>query len=150
MTATPAYRLLGVQPSDPLPHRYGGEWTQTCVDVSVSVPTNPHDPMARIVDAHHVAWSGRVVELGGRILPGESTITRLDGTTTFELEKAVPNAVWDRAWADDTPLGFGELESEKARLLRERFQREHPEFDFSHAQVNGSVPDPETFLRDLE
>jgi hypothetical protein len=31
-------------------------------------------------------------------------------------------------------------------MLLERFQAEHPGFDFSGAEVTGAVPDPRTFL----
>jgi hypothetical protein len=32
------------------------------------------------------------------------------------------------------------------RILLERFQEENPGFDFSGAEVNGTVPDPRTFM----
>ena len=41
-------------------------------------------------------------------------------------------------------------EDVKRQMLLERFQAEHPGFDFSGAEVNGQVPDPRTFMRDLE
>lgn len=72
--------------------------------------------------------------------------TYVDGRITFEFEKAHPNQVWDRVWEDEPPLDATTLEEEKTRLLRERFQREHLDFDFSNAKVTGTVPDPFTFL----
>lgn len=48
-------------------------------------------------------------------------------------------------------VGHGELdEAAKAdahrQMLLERFQGEHPGFDFSGAEVTGEVPDPRTFM----
>ena len=31
-------------------------------------------------------------------------------------------------------------------MMLERFQEEHPGFDFRDANINGSVPDPRTFM----
>ena len=38
-------------------------------------------------------------------------------------------------------------EADRKRLLLERFQAEHPGFDFSSASMDGHVPDASTFLR---
>ncbi len=37
-------------------------------------------------------------------------------------------------------------EEVRKRMLLERFQEEHPGFDFSGAEVNGMVPDPRKFM----
>lgn len=37
-------------------------------------------------------------------------------------------------------------EEVKKQLMLERFQEENPGFDFSNAEFNGSVPDPQTFM----
>ena len=34
--------------------------------------------------------------------------------------------------------------------MLERFQQEHPGFDFSGAQLSGPAPDPRTVVKDLE
>ncbi len=34
----------------------------------------------------------------------------------------------------------------KKKILLERFQEEHPGFDFSGADINGMVPDPQQFM----
>lgn len=41
------------------------------------------------------------------------------------------------------PLGH---EEDKKRLMLERFQEEHPGFDFSDAKFSGQAPDPKTFM----
>ena len=64
----------------------------------------------------------------------------------IQLCKAEDEAVWEGAFAGHelTPL---EREGEKKQLILERFQAEHPGFDFSGAEITGSAPDPRTFLR---
>lgn len=37
-------------------------------------------------------------------------------------------------------------QSDQQRLLLERFQAEHPGFDFSGATFNGQAPNPRTFM----
>ena len=37
------------------------------------------------------------------------------------------------------------METQK-KLMLERFQAEHPGFDFSNAEFNGAAPDPRTFM----
>ena len=46
---------------------------------------------------------------------------------------------------------FNQIEAEKMKktLMIERFQREHPGFDFSNAKFDGSCPDPDKFLNGI-
>ena len=37
-------------------------------------------------------------------------------------------------------------ESERKKMMLERFQEEHPGFDFSGAEFNGSVPEARDFM----
>ena len=37
-------------------------------------------------------------------------------------------------------------EGEKKKMMLERFQEEHPGFDFSGAEFNGSVPEARDFM----
>ena len=39
------------------------------------------------------------------------------------------------------------LEADRKRMLLERFQSEHPGFDFSDASLSGSAPDASQFMR---
>ena len=43
-------------------------------------------------------------------------------------------------------MGLAAREAVHKRLLLERFGQENPGFDFSGAEVNGSVPDPRVFM----
>ena len=38
------------------------------------------------------------------------------------------------------------IQEEQKRLMRERFSRENPGFDFSNASFSGDAPDPKTFM----
>ncbi len=85
-----------------------------------------------------------------KCVAADSLWTMGDGELTITLVKAAPGETWPAVFA-----GHGELDAAadadtKRAMLLERFQAEHPGFDFSQAEVNGSVPDPRTFMRDRD
>jgi hypothetical protein len=53
---------------------------------------------------------------------------------------------WTSAFAGHAPLDPLAAQADQSRILLERFGEEHPGFDFSGATVNGTVPDPRTFM----
>jgi len=53
---------------------------------------------------------------------------------------------WLSALAGHEHLDTFKAEEVKKQLILERFQEEHPGFDFSGAQFSGSAPDPRTFM----
>ena len=61
------------------------------------------------------------------------------------LEKAEEATVWSCVFVGHKQTG-ADVEDRK-RLMLERFQAEHPGFDFRGAEFTGNVPDPKTFLR---
>lgn len=68
---------------------------------------------------------------------------------TLTLTKARKGETWPSVFVGHGALdAAAEAETHK-RMLLERFQEEHPGFDFSQASVNGSVPDPRTFMGGL-
>jgi hypothetical protein len=71
-----------------------------------------------------------------------------DGTLHIQLTKTQEAATWASAIAGHE-LDYSHQESDRKRLLLERFQAEHSGFDFSNAEFSGTVPDPQTFLRDV-
>jgi len=54
--------------------------------------------------------------------------------------------IWNGVLKKQNELNSVEIEETKKQLMLERFQREHPTFDFSNAQFNGQCPDPQSFL----
>jgi hypothetical protein len=61
------------------------------------------------------------------------------------LAKAEESTVWPCVFVGHQQEGAA-VEDRK-RLMLERFQEEHPGFDFRGAEFTGNVPDPRTFLR---
>ncbi|CAD8116815.1 unnamed protein product [Paramecium sonneborni] len=62
------------------------------------------------------------------------------------LQKAYKGELWPSVFVGHgkvDPLTEQELQK---KMLLERFQEEHPGFDFSGAQVNGMVPDARSFM----
>lgn len=83
---------------------------------------------------------------GGPVKAAESFWTLEDGELHITLQKATKGQVWPSALAGRGALDPITSETVRKQLLLERFQEENPGFDFSNAQFNGTVPDPETFL----
>uniref|UniRef100_A0A3B0MSH2 Spliceosome-associated factor, putative n=1 Tax=Theileria annulata TaxID=5874 RepID=A0A3B0MSH2_THEAN len=86
-------------------------------------------------------------ELYSVIVVNESFWILGDSELEVHLSKAKPGEVWQSLIKGDEALSDFAHRDEKKRLLLERFQKEHPRFDFSDAQLNGNVPEPRTFMR---
>lgn len=78
-----------------------------------------------------------------------ATAFAVDGAIQLTLTKARPGETWPGAFVGHASLDPAAEESTKKAMLLERFQMEHPGFDFSGAEVTGAVPDPRTFMRGL-
>ena len=79
----------------------------------------------------------------------DSVWTLCDGELHIQLAKAEAGVAWTAATIgphDADELSGGEATAERERLLLERMGREHAGFDFSHASVNGQVPDARYFM----
>ena len=64
----------------------------------------------------------------------------------IQLCKAEEARVWECVFVGHRQeQQSGDPEGDKKRLMLERFQRDHPGFDFSGAEFTGNVPDPRTF-----
>jgi len=59
------------------------------------------------------------------------------------LAKADRGEPWPSPFKGQADVAAGD---DAGRLMLERFQEEHPGFDFSGAQFSGEAPDPRTFL----
>ncbi|KAJ9519370.1 hypothetical protein QJQ45_023166 [Haematococcus lacustris] len=102
----------------------------------------PHSPMA-----FTAAWQG---ELSGSVKVSESFWTLGEsGTAALGHDRQPgptrPGEPWPSALRghEADPLT---QQRDTERLMLERFQQEHPGFDFSGASFNGSVPNPRTFM----
>ncbi|GMH44637.1 hypothetical protein BSKO_12589 [Bryopsis sp. KO-2023] len=84
------------------------------------------------------------------VKPSDCFWTLEDGVLHITLQKFDEADPWPSALKGHD-LAISKAEDDKKRLLLERFQQEHPGFDFSGADVTGSeVPNARTFMRDLE
>jgi hypothetical protein len=68
------------------------------------------------------------------------------GELHVQLQKVREAETWAAAFEGHGNLNSVEEEISRKQILLERFQKEHPSFDFSGAEVSGAVPDPRTFL----
>ena len=137
------------------------EWEQTIEEVSVYIRTPPG---ARAADLDvRIGASSLSVGIKGNpnpylqhdtfapVVTGDSTWT-LDGTELcITLAKARQGEPWTAVFAghEGTMSGAAE-QAERKRLLLERFQAEHPGFDFSGAEMSGEAPDAHTFMGGFE
>lgn len=90
-------------------------------------------------------------ELVGQVKPDESfwTLDSKRGIVSITLQKAKEAESWPGVFKGHGNISHQEQESEQKRLLLERFQLEHPGFNFSGAEVNGTCPDPSTFMEEF-
>ncbi len=131
------------------------EWEQTLDEVLVFVRP-PGGVRARDLDvdikARHLRLGLRGNppfldhDLFGTVLEEVSVWMLDEGEVQITLAKAVRAETWKAVF-----VGHGELDTAattevQKKLMLERFQMEHPGFDFSNADFSGSVPDPKEFL----
>ena len=78
----------------------------------------------------------------------ESTWTFTDGEININLQKMTKAEMWESALVGHAGSKIDEFTKEEAKkkLMLERFQEEHPGFDFSSAEFNGNVPDAKEFM----
>jgi hypothetical protein len=137
------------------------EWEQTLDEVSVFAPAPAGVRGAQIrcdVTATRLTLGLRGVaqaylseELWARAKPSESVWTLEDGVVHVVIAKAERGVAWPAVFKahegrDGVPAELAEQDARK-ELMLERFQQEHPGFDFSGAQFSGAAPDPSTFMR---
>ncbi|XP_024398923.1 uncharacterized protein [Physcomitrium patens] len=89
-------------------------------------------------------------DLAGAVKTDCSFWTIEDRVMHVTLQKREKGQPWPSAIAGHAPLDPLKTEQEKQRLMLERFQTEHPGFDFSNAEFNGNVPDPSKFLGGMQ
>jgi hypothetical protein len=85
-------------------------------------------------------------DLASTVIEEDCTWT-LDGNELeISLQKMRKAETWNAAFKGHASLNPLEEEEVKKKMTLERFQEEHPGFDFSGAEFSGSAPDPRTFL----
>ena len=138
------------------------EWEQELDDVSLYLNPPPSLPssllsIVLLPDRLTVGIKGNPPYLdevlGGPIVPSSSYWTYSDGEVHVLMHKAVPGSAWTQCTAGGAAtaaLSEAEALGERQRMLRERFQREHPHFDFSSADISGEVPDAAHFMGGID
>ena len=71
-----------------------------------------------------------------------------DGEININLQKMNKAEAWDAALLgrDGAEVDPAAKEEVKRALMLERFQEEHPGFDFSNATFNGDIPSARDFM----
>ena len=86
---------------------------------------------------------------GGSVKVSESFWTLADGELNINLQKLKKGEMWESALggaSSSHSVDSFTKEEERKKLMLERFQEEHPGFDFSGAEFNGNVPDAQHFM----
>eukprot|EP00850_Spirogloea_muscicola_P005203 SM000023S07659 [mRNA] locus=s23:774412:775853:+ [translate_table: standard] len=135
------------------------EWDQTVEEVNLYVPLPPGararqvfcDIAPRSIAVGLKGASSRYLDhvLEAAVKSSESFWTIEDGVLHVTLQKVEKAHSWTSPLAGQGQLDPYSADMEKRRLLLERFQLEHPGFDFSGANVNGACPDPDQFMGGL-
>lgn len=85
-------------------------------------------------------------ELGGPVVKAESFWMIEDDELVLNLQKMRKGETWTSACRRHGEIdAFTKTEVQK-QIMLERFQEEHPGFDFSNADFNGMVPDARNFM----
>ncbi|KAK9810223.1 hypothetical protein WJX72_006960 [[Myrmecia] bisecta] len=84
-------------------------------------------------------------DFAGKVKASDSFWTLEDGELHLTISKAEEGEPWKSALEghEIDPL---QQQAEQKRLMLERFQEEHPGFDFSGAEFSGEAPNPRTFM----
>jgi hypothetical protein len=85
---------------------------------------------------------------GGTVIADESLWLLDDKELNINLQKMNKAEAWDRALIGKSGEAIDAFTKEEVRkkLMLERFQEEHPGFDFSNADFNGQVPNAKDFM----
>lgn len=85
-------------------------------------------------------------DLGGKVNAEESLWYFEDEEIHISLQKIYKAQTWTSACKGHSTLDPMTEAAVKKNILLERFQEENPGFDFSGADLNGMVPDPDKFM----
>ena len=87
-------------------------------------------------------------DTGGPVKSEESMWTMVDGEININLQKMNKAETWDAALLgrEGSIVDPSTKEEMRKQMMLDRFQEEHPGFDFSGAEFNGMVPEARDFL----
>lgn len=134
------------------------EWEQTLSEVIlyISPPSGVNKKLLDIrIQPNHLKVGIKGSETayldedtGGSIVVDESMWMLDDGELIINLQKAFKAETWDCALKGQHGQKVDAHTKEELRkqMMLERFQEEHPGFDFSSAEFNGNVPDARDFM----
>jgi len=131
------------------------EWEQTLEGVDIFIAP-PEGVRAKMIDCK-IAPNRLTVGLKGNppfineefpevVKVSESIWTLDDGVIHIALQKMSKGTTWNSALKGHQSLDLLSQEGVKKQLMLERFQEEHPGFDFSGAEFSGQAPDPKSFM----
>eukprot|EP00193_Tetraselmis_chui_P022184 CAMPEP_0177778854 /NCGR_PEP_ID=MMETSP0491_2-20121128/16205_1 /TAXON_ID=63592 /ORGANISM="Tetraselmis chuii, Strain PLY429" /LENGTH=157 /DNA_ID=CAMNT_0019298213 /DNA_START=107 /DNA_END=580 /DNA_ORIENTATION=+ len=133
------------------------EWDQTLseINIYVEVPPGVRGKMIYCdISRKHlrlgITPNPPYLDLGlfGLVRADECVWTLEDSTLHVFLDKLNKGETWKAAFVGHEVDEVTATDDQK-RLMLERFQEENPGFDFSDAEFNGQVPDPQTFMKNL-
>lgn len=107
----------------------------TCARLSVGIKGNPpfiDQEWCALIDKDASFW------------------TLSDGEIVINCQKALVGETWDAALKGHGELGEVDKQQVQQKILLERFQREHPGFDFSQATFSGAAPNARTFMDGID
>jgi len=85
-------------------------------------------------------------DLWGTCEAAESLWTLDDGEIELSLKKMRKAETWEAVFKGHEAMDPMQKQEVQKKLTLQRFQEEHPGFDFSGAQFSGAAPDPRTFM----
>jgi len=131
------------------------EWDQSLEDVNIYVKpppgVTPDMIDCKLTPSHlRLGLRGNPPFLdeptGGPIVAKESHFYMVDGEITVAMSKMRKGETWGTALGGRGQVDPFTRQEIQRELMIERFQEEHPGFDFRSAEFNGQVPDPRAFM----
>ncbi|KAH7297286.1 hypothetical protein KP509_26G063800 [Ceratopteris richardii] len=131
------------------------EWDQTLeeVNIYINLPAGvPRKLFSCTIKANHleVGIKGNPPylnhDLAGPVKVDSSFWTIEDDVMHIFLNKRDKGQPWASAIVGQGQLDPYTADQEQRRLMLQRFQEEHPGFDFSQAEFSGTCPNPKTFM----
>ncbi|BBN05246.1 hypothetical protein MPTK1_3g11560 [Marchantia polymorpha subsp. ruderalis] len=131
------------------------EWDQTLDEVNIYIPLPPNVPSRMLyctIKPQHLELGIKGNppylnhDLAGPVKLDGSFWTIEDDIMHITLHKREKGQPWPSAISGHGELDPLAVDQESRRLMLERFQEEHPGFDFSRAEFTGTCPNPKTFL----